>query len=308
MKRLALLAAICSAPQAEPVKLRLESAMPRYNPSGVMNMKFSIENGTDAEASLEEPADWLDGLEVRDGRNNVVKAAGTSKASKRSHAVDGKGFIGRTVDISPALKGKNFEEGFFKFKWSWMGRTSSETTVMVIREYRVKFETNFGDFAMEVWPEAAPMHVKTFLELVGKGFYDRKQFYRVSPGYVIQGGAGRAADAGFKLKAEFNNRKHVAGTVSMARGKDPDSGSTEFFIVLADTAPAFDGAYTGFGQVVEGMETIREIAKVKTDHSPCKGCGKALPATFVEGHCLSHHDDAPAVEVVMKKVTFTEIK
>ncbi len=292
--------------QAETVKVSLETSAKRFNPDGEMRLKFTIENLTEGELSLDEPADWVDGLEVRDAKNTIIKAVGTSKASKRSQKVDGRGFFGRTVNVAAALKGKTFEEGAFKFKWCWLGRTSNEVTVTVLRDYEVKVETNFGDFTIEFFPDVAPNHVMHFLQLVRAGFYDKKKFYKLIPGAIAQGG-NETGEANVALKAEFSDRPHKVGTLSAARGNDPDSASSEFFICLAEQKN-LDGRYSVFGQVKDGLDSVKELNRIKTDHSPCGGCGKNLAAGYAEGHCGNHHHDTPQVELIIKTMKVIENK
>ncbi|MCP4568277.1 MAG: peptidylprolyl isomerase, partial [FCB group bacterium] len=113
--------------------------------------------------------------------------------------------------------------------------------------------------------EVAPNHVQNFLELVDQGFYNGLTFHRVVPGFIIQGGdpeGDGTGHAGYLIPAEFSNLKHMPGTLSMARGTDPNSASCQFFICLGQL-PDLDDKYTIFGQVVEGMKVANEIAKVE---------------------------------------------
>ena len=128
-------------------------------------------------------------------------------------------------------------------------------------------ETNKGIFSFELFPEDAPGTVESFMKLARKGFYDGTIFHRVVPGFVIQGGdptgTGRGGP-GYTIKAEFNKRKHVAGTVAMARTADPDSAGSQFYVCLAP-APHLDGQYTVFGQVIEGMDVVQAIGVAPAD-------------------------------------------
>ena len=284
--------------QSETLKVSIEATAKRFNPDGEMRLKFTIENLTEGEIAIDEPADWLDGLEIRDAKNTVVKAVGTSKETKRTQKVDGRGFIGRTVNAAATLKGKSFEEGLFKFKWCWLGRTSGEVTAAVLREYEVKVETNFGDFSLVFYADVAPNHVLHFLQLVRAGFYDKKKISRLIPsGFAIAG----AGETGVSLKAEFNSTPHKFGAVAATHADDPDSANSEFYICLADLAN-LDGKDTVFAQVKEGADTIKSLNSVKTDHSPCACCGKNLPGGYASGHCGNHHHDAPQVDLVIKSM------
>lgn len=128
---------------------------------------------------------------------------------------------------------------------------------------------------LELYPEKAPITVENFLKLVKDGFYDGLIFHRVIKDFMIQGGDPQGTGMGGakdKIKGEFlingvpNDIRHERGVISMARSKNPDSASSQFFIVHKDSF-FLDGQYAAFGKVVEGMETVDEIANVKTDFS-----------------------------------------
>jgi peptidyl-prolyl cis-trans isomerase B (cyclophilin B) len=124
-----------------------------------------------------------------------------------------------------------------------------------------------GVIKFEFYGEDAPSHVGAFIELAQRGFYDGTKFHRVEPGFVVQGGdpLSKTDDPmvgtggpGYQLAAEFNDRKHLDGTVAMARSQDPNSAGSQFYICLG--AQSFlDGQYTVFGQVTEGMDVVRSI-------------------------------------------------
>ncbi|MCE5203569.1 MAG: peptidylprolyl isomerase [Actinomycetia bacterium] len=128
--------------------------------------------------------------------------------------------------------------------------------------------TDKGVIRMEFFPEVAPNHVASFIELAEQGFYDGTTFHRVEPGFVVQGGDPYSKTGGgpvgtggpgYHLAAEFNDRPHKEGTLAMARSQNPDSAGSQFYICLAP-APFLDGNYTVFGQVVEGMDVVHAIA------------------------------------------------
>lgn len=134
--------------------------------------------------------------------------------------------------------------------------------------------TTFGRIVFKFLPKDAPNHVTNFKKLAKMRFYNGTTFHRLIPGFMIQGGDpntkddNRANDGlggpGYTIKAEFNARKHVRGTVSMARGPDPNSAGSQFFICVAP-ASHLDRSYTAFGQVTEGMDVVDKIMKVKKD-------------------------------------------
>ena len=135
---------------------------------------------------------------------------------------------------------------------------------------RAVIETRFGEIEIELLPDKAPGHVKNFLDLARKGFYNGTTFHRVIPGFMIQGGdpntkdrnAGRerhgTGGPGYTIKAEFNDVPHSRGVVSMARAQDPNSAGSQFFIVVKDSS-FLDRQYTAFGRVVRGMEVADKI-------------------------------------------------
>ena len=134
---------------------------------------------------------------------------------------------------------------------------------------------NGGIIEIELNSEAAPKTVKNFEKLVGEGFYDGLIFHRVIPGFMIQGGDPQGPGMGGadeKIVGEFrangfnNPLKHTRGTISMARAYNPNSASSQFFIMHAD-APHLDGQYAAFGKVVSGMEVVDEIASIPTDYN-----------------------------------------
>lgn len=124
-------------------------------------------------------------------------------------------------------------------------------------------ETTMGTMVIRFYEKDAPQTVANFKKLVREGFYDGRNFYRVVKGHVIQSGDGGENDKP-KIKGEFNSHPFVVGTVGLARGGDPDSGSTEFFICLAPR-PHLDGKYSAFGELIEGMDVLEKIGNVEVD-------------------------------------------
>lgn len=126
----------------------------------------------------------------------------------------------------------------------------------------VTIETEKGTIKFRFYAKDAPNTVARIVQLVQSGFYDGLTFHRVVPDFVIQGGdpsGNGTGGSGQHLKAEFNSRKHIAGTVAMARAQDPDSADSQFYIALG-AIPHLDGGYTVFGQVSEGIDVVKKIA------------------------------------------------
>lgn len=123
--------------------------------------------------------------------------------------------------------------------------------------------SNGGKVIIEMKEDLAPNHVKQITTLVNDGFYDGLKFHRVIEGFMAQTGCPNGdgtGNASTLLEAEFNNEKHIRGTVSMARSQDPNSASSQFFICYGMTSH-LDGQYTVWGQVVEGMEHVDALKK-----------------------------------------------
>jgi peptidyl-prolyl cis-trans isomerase B (cyclophilin B) len=149
----------------------------------------------------------------------------------------------------------------------------ADTTVEALAEYRATIRTTVGDIVVGFAPDVAPGHVRNFLRLAHLGVYDGTGFHRVVPRFAVQAGdlSSRAAPLTQvqrtvvgPVKGEFNPLKHEAGVVSMARGDDPDSASTSFFICTAP-APSLDGKYTAFGRVLQGMDVVTAIEQAPLD-------------------------------------------
>ena len=122
-------------------------------------------------------------------------------------------------------------------------------------------ETTYGKIEAELYGADAPKTVARIQELAKKGFYDGLSFHRVVPGFVVQGGDPKGngtGGSGVNLPAEFNPRKHVEGTLAMARAQDPNSADSQFYIALG-RHPHLDNNYTVFGQVVKGLEFVKKI-------------------------------------------------
>jgi peptidyl-prolyl cis-trans isomerase B (cyclophilin B) len=170
-------------------------------------------------------------------------------------AVDDRGLAVERVDIRHVTIRDTPREPF-------VSETDAE-----LGAFRAVLDTTSGPITIEFFADKAPGHVRQFLRLSAAGVYDGTVFHRVAPGFVIQTGAlaGRASPLTEKqqklvhpMPPEFNDTKHVKGIVSMARGDDPASATTSFFICTG-TSPVLDGKYTAFGRVVDGMAAVEAI-------------------------------------------------
>ncbi len=165
---------------------------------------------------------------------------------------------------------------------------------------RVRLETTEGDIVIELLPEVAPKTVNHFKQLCHEGFYDNLTFHRIIPEFMIQGGCpvgDGTGGPGYTVDAEFSDLRHEAGVVSMARTADPNSAGSQFFICLGRKYCAhLDGEYTVFGKVVEGMESVENLAKVELES---KDLGTPVHPPMIihayevwdDDHYHDHHED-----------------
>jgi peptidyl-prolyl cis-trans isomerase B (cyclophilin B) len=134
-------------------------------------------------------------------------------------------------------------------------------------DYIVTFSTDAGDIDVEMWPDVAPNHCRSFIALAQAGFYDGLIFHRVIPGFMIQGGCPLGSGSGgpgYCVKQEFNDKSHVRGVLSMARAQPVDSAGSQFFLCV-DKATFLDKKYTAFGKVLKGMEAADKIVSADRD-------------------------------------------
>ncbi len=152
---------------------------------------------------------------------------------------------------------------------------------------------DFGTIVVELDPGAAPTTVKNFMKLASDGFYEGSIFHRVIEGFMIQGGQSAKGVAAATIVGEFESNghpnpiKHKRGVISMARANDPNSASSQFFIMHGD-APHLDGDYAAFGRVVEGMDVVDAIA--------------TLPTFYYS----AAYQDLPYTDVIIESVTVLE--
>lgn len=138
--------------------------------------------------------------------------------------------------------------------------------------YFATIETKYGPIVVELWPDAAPQHINSFVFLAREGYFDGLLWHRVVPDFVVQGGdpTGKGSGGpGYTIPGEFNTDNpipHRAGSLAMARTDDPDSAGSQFYIVTADgpSATNLDGQYTNFGHVISGMGAVLSITQGDT--------------------------------------------
>jgi len=163
----------------------------------------------------------------------------------------------------------------------------SQTIDFAKTKYSLTLDSSMGKINLKFFPDIAPNHCKNMIALAKAGFYDNLLFHRVVKNFVIQGGCPSGTGTGgpgYKVDAEFNDRPHVAGTLSMARANHPNSAGSQFFLCLGD-ADFLNNQYTVFGETAdeESLKVVLAIGKVKTGFQ-----------------------DRPSEEVKINKATVTE--
>ena len=196
------------------------------------------------------------------------------KGSSMSLRLDLSSYLEGDADFQLALAGAGADAAK---SVSVFGAASEELNFMEmpveeLGNYVVLLQTNQGPMMVEFWPDVAPNHVRNFLDLSATGFYEGIQFHRVSPNFMIQGGcphtkSDRKSQWGTgrgprMLDAEFSDKKHQRGVLSMARGGDPNSASSQFFVMTADSF-FLDGQYSAFGKLVSGFDAVDKIARAE---------------------------------------------
>ena len=153
-------------------------------------------------------------------------------------------------------------------------------------------KTGEGEMVVQFWPDAAPNTIENFKKLARAGFYDGTTFHRIVKGFMIQGGDPNSKDPakeesygqggpGYKIKAEFNHHSHNRGVISMARGPDPDSAGSQFFICLAPV-PRLDGQYTTFGKLIKGEDVLEKIGNTPVTRNSMGEMSKPTKRVVIE--------------------------
>lgn len=135
-------------------------------------------------------------------------------------------------------------------------------------KYQVVLDTTMGQITLDLWPDVAPGHCKNLIGLAKSGFYDGLIFHRVIKGFMIQGGCPQGSGTGgpgYQIQAEFNDRPHLPGVLSMARSSNPNSAGSQFFICL-EKVPHLDRQYTAFGKTVDdaSLTVVKNIGITPT--------------------------------------------
>src|SRR5205809_3916460 len=167
-----------------------------------------------------------------------------------------------------------------------------EKTAMSNSNEVAVIKTNEGEMVLQFWTDAAPNTIENFKKLARQGLYDGTIFHRIVKGFMIQGGDPNSKDPakedsygqggpGYKVKAEFNNHSHDRGVISMARGPDPDSAGSQFFICLAPVR-RLDGQYTTFGKLIRGVDVLEKIGDTPVERNAQGEVSKPTKRVVIE--------------------------
>ena len=170
-------------------------------------------------------------------------------------------------------------------------RKEEKTTMSNSNEVAV-IKTNEGEMVVQFWTDAAPNTIENFKKLARQGLYDGTIFHRIVKGFMIQGGDPNSKDPakedsygqggpGYKVKAEFNNHSHDRGVISMARGPDPDSAGSQFFICLAPVR-RLDGQYTTFGKLIKVDDVLEKIGNTPVERNAQGEMSKPTKRVIIE--------------------------
>ena len=173
------------------------------------------------------------------------------------------------------------------------GEKKEEKTPMQSPNEVAVIKTNEGEMVVQFWTDAAPNTIENFKKLARQGFYDGTIFHRIVKGFMIQGGDPNSkdpakessygqGDPGYKIKAEFNNHSHDRGVISMARGPNPDSAGSQFFICLAPVR-RLDGQYTTFGKLIKGDDVLEKIGGTPVTNNGMGEMSKPTKRIVIEG-------------------------
>jgi peptidyl-prolyl cis-trans isomerase B (cyclophilin B) len=281
LSSLFLLAAAAAAPAQEVPGLRVSmTTRSLVTSAATVELKLLLQ----VDADTEVPAALLTGAQlavkcddqpqpaiVQPGRGGAVALAAGTRLERTLSFPATKFMPGaslqQTATIAVAWEGMAGTACVFKIA---PDTKNVDITTLDLRKTQVVLVTSLGDMTLEFHPDKAPKHVENFVKLSLQGFYDGTKFHRVIRDFMIQGGCPLTKDdskveqwgsggPGYTINAEFNDMRHLRGTLSMARTSDPNSGGSGFFIVHKDS-PHLDKNYSAFGSLVAGADTLDRIA------------------------------------------------
>ena len=272
-----------ATPAPATARLVLEVQGLHYDAGDPVHVRITARNdGTDEVANpLSDPLPQGFLLKDKSGASHKPTSPGPAAPSRRPGRLAPGGYFGQVVDLAPLFPLLK-QVGKYQLSYAANGIEAAAVDVNVIPEfnpdstYTAAIKTRLGSMTLDLYLKDAPAHVQNFVDLARQGFYNGLAIHYIRPGELIAAGDPRgdgSGGSGFMVPPEFNERKHLAGTVGMVRLPAPaNSGSSQFYICLAPI-PERDGNFSVFGQVTEGMPVLQKIAQVPTS-------GRAKPPYF----------------------------
>jgi cyclophilin family peptidyl-prolyl cis-trans isomerase len=291
-----------SADTKPPLSVFFETQLPYFYEGDSLPVALTVKNISEGLVDNSKGLDLNGGMQLEDARGAKLKKSETlGVLLTQPKALEKSAFFGRVLaleEIFPAVQ----KAGNYRLSWKGEGADGNSLILHVVerydlkKNYRAKFETEFGNFVVDLNKEAAPRHVRNFVDLAREGYYNGNQFHRVLPGQAIIGGSPTgdpAAGSGYNLDPEISELPTDAGTVIQVRNRETgamDSGS--HIMILAISKPELRGKVTVLGKVVEGIDTVKTLCQVPTVKT--RGEAPGMPAR-------------PVKPLLIKKVTITEV-
>ncbi|MFQ5768349.1 MAG: peptidylprolyl isomerase [Acidobacteriota bacterium] len=259
-------------PQTSP-QVFLEIRGLHYDVGDPVRVRVTIRNdgGEVVDNPLPDPLIRGFQLTTADGKN--LKPSGKIKATPalRPARLGPGAYFGQVIDVAPLFPALA-DKGKYTLSYKAGPIAADDVTLNIIppyhedSQYTATMETSLGNLTIQLFPDIAPVTVRNFVDLSRQGFYDGLTFHYVRRGNIIMGGDPRGdgtGGSGVTIPPEFNDKKHLTGSVGMVRKMDPASASSQFYICLSPQ-PERDGLFTLFGQVVEGLDTLKTMGEVPT--------------------------------------------
>ena len=297
------LAASVSVAQ-EPVKAVLELSQRLYYAGEPFFVKVSIGNDGKKKVSNPVKTSLFQGFQIRSADGKLIQPSGQPNVPEpsRPEKLSPNSFYGSIVDLTQ-LYPELLQVGEYQVHWSADGVSSDTIVVRMItkydpaKEYRARLETEQGPIVMDFFSDTSPLAVKNFVDLANAGFYNGLTFHEVRPEQFIVGGdplGNGAGGAGYSYPAEASTLPMVAGTVLMKPvSPSPPSNSSQFMILLRPE-PTWTGQFTVLGQVVSGLEIVRNISRLPNSHRASQPYYKPLKDITIRKITIEEMQDSVA--------------
>ncbi|MFQ5718324.1 MAG: peptidylprolyl isomerase [Acidobacteriota bacterium] len=262
-----------SAEEAGSPRIVLEIRGLHYDAGDPVQVRISAHNEGDdtVDNPLADPLAAGFRLTGPDGKTMRPKHVGSAHPDRRPRRLEPEAYFGTVLDLDPFFPALA-DIGQYELTYDGKDAHSNQVKLNIIQafdedaSYQAVIHTTQGDLTLDLYNDVAPITVRNFVDLSRQGFYDGLTFHYVRAGDLLIGGdpnGDGSGGSGFRIPAEFNNRKHLTGTVGMVRTADPNSASSQFYICLAPR-PERDGHFTVFGQITDGFDVLEKLAAVPT--------------------------------------------